>query len=433
MTNSIRGAIGLLVVHILAVNTFAEDDTLKSELPVTGKSSPELVAFDKLMRNFVSKNGIPGASLAIVKDGRLVYARGFGYADREKKEPVQPNSLFRIASISKPITATAIFRLVDEGKLSLDDRVFDILKYKPLLVDGAKYDKRHDAITIRQLLQHTGGWDRGASFDPMFRPVEIAKLFKVKPPAKPEYIIRYMLGRKLDFDPGQKYAYSNFGYCLLGRVIEKKTGKKYDSYLKSEILKPIGITQMRIGKSQLAGRHKNEVRYYRWDGKKGKSVFAENLGKRVPWPYGSWYLEAMDSHGAWIASAADLAKFAAALDKPKKSKVIKPNSFKAMFAPPPKPVSRYKNGKLQPTFYACGWSVQTIGTNGAFNTSHSGSLDGTSTILLRGHNGISCAILFNTRRTTSGKIPSRAVAPLVKKAAEGIKAWPKHDLFAEFK
>jgi N-acyl-D-amino-acid deacylase len=80
-----------------------------------------------MMRSFMTENELPGSSLAVAKDGRLVYARGFGYADVEKQEPVQPDSLFRIASISKPVTSVAISRLIDAGKLTLDDRVFDIL------------------------------------------------------------------------------------------------------------------------------------------------------------------------------------------------------------------------------------------------------------------------------------------------------------------
>lgn len=423
----------ILAISVFAVSANAAEDETPQKLPETGKSFADLAAFDQLMRAFVKQNEIPGASLAVVKDGRLVYARGFGYADVDKKEPVQPFSLFRIASISKPITSAAIFRLIDEGKLSLDDRVFDILKYKPLLLNGAKFDKRHSLITIRQLLQHTGGWDRGASFDPMFRPITIARALNAKPPAKPDHIIRYMLGRKLDFDPGQKYAYSNFGYCLLGRVIEKKTGKKYDDYVKREILKPLNITQMRIGRSLLPGRSKNEVRYYRADGKQGTSVFAANLGKPVPRPYGGWHLEAMDSHGAWIASAIDLMRFATAIDRPKKSKILRPNSLKEMFAPPPKPVWRTDAGKLQAAYYACGWMVRPHGDQGRANTWHTGSLDGTSTIIVRRHDGLSWAVLFNTRKTKSGNVPSRVIDPLVHRAANAVERWPEHDLFEQFK
>ena len=100
------------------------------DLPVTGKADPDLASFDRLMTDFVTKYHLPGAALAVARDGRLVYARGFGYADRDKKEPVEPNALFRIASVTKPLTSAAILQLVERGQLALDDKVFDVLELK---------------------------------------------------------------------------------------------------------------------------------------------------------------------------------------------------------------------------------------------------------------------------------------------------------------
>ncbi|GAB4147355.1 MAG: hypothetical protein Tsb009_20520 [Planctomycetaceae bacterium] len=424
-----------LVVVVFSWNSLAAQNPKSSSIgtiPVTGKENANLKPFDRLMLSFLKKHNIPGASLAVVKNGRLVYARGFGYADKKKREAVQPTSLFRIASISKPITAVAIFRLVEQGKLSLDDRVFDILKIKPFLPDGGKFDERHKKITIRHCLQHTGGWDRYASFDPMFRPVIIANSLKVKPPAKPNHIIRYMLGRKLDFDPGQKYAYSNYGYCLLGRVIEKKSGLTYENFVKREVLNPVKIRRMKIGRTLFSGRAAGEVRYYHNGRNDAKSVFAENLGKPVPSQYGGWYLEAMDSHGAWIASAVDLARFAAALDRLKQSKIMTPASYREMFAAPPEPVWRTKRGQLKAAFYACGWMVRPAGNRGGFNCWHTGSLPGTSTILVRRHDGLSWAVLFNTRKSKTGQPPAREIDSLVHRAANAVKKWPRADLFPEY-
>src|SRR5690606_271118 len=134
----------------------------------------------------------------------------------------------------------------------------------------------------------------------------------VDSPAGPAEVIRVMSGLPLDFDPGTKYAYSNYGYCLLGRVIEKLTGQAYDEYVRREILAPLGIQRMRLGKTRSDGRGPDEVKYY--DSRTGTSVFAEDLGKPVPQPYGAWYLEAMDAHGGWLASAVDLARFSVAFD-----------------------------------------------------------------------------------------------------------------------
>ena len=206
-----------------------------------GKIFSELKAFDELMEKFVSDNKIPGASLAVAKDGRLVYARGFGYSDLKKREPVRPDSLFRIASISKPFTAVAILQLVEQGKLSLDTSVFDLLPHKPHLAQGAKVDPRLKQITISHLLRHQGGWNRKETIDPLFHSIDISTALGKTPPASQDDVIRFMMGWPLDFNPGENYNYSNLGYCLLGRVIEQISNQSYEQYMVNEFLKPIGM------------------------------------------------------------------------------------------------------------------------------------------------------------------------------------------------
>src|SRR5262249_18640396 len=154
-------------------------------------------------------------------------------------------------------TAAAILRLIEMGKLKLGDHAFELLKLAPPA--DAEPEPRLKQITIRQLLQHTAGFDRAKSFDPMFRPNIIAKALGTTPPAEPEHIIRYMLGQKLDFDPGARYAYSNFGYCVLGRVVEKVTGKSYDAFVREQILKPLHMDDTQLGKT--LQHAKGEVKY----------------------------------------------------------------------------------------------------------------------------------------------------------------------------
>ncbi|MBW3538629.1 MAG: serine hydrolase [Planctomycetes bacterium] len=390
----------------------------------TGTFDRRLESFDTLITDFMQRHRVPGAALAVTDRGRLVYARGYGYADLEARKPVEPTSLFRIASISKPITAVAILQLVEQGKLKLDDRVFDILKVEPHLEDGASFDERLREVTIRQLLEHTGGWDRNASFDPMFQPVRIAEAFKLPPPAGPEHIIRYMHGRRLDCNPGEKYAYSNYGYCLLGRAIESLTGKSYEEHVQASVLAPLGIRTIRIGRTRLEDRHAEEVRYY--DPNRGRSVFAKDLNGEVPQPYGAWHLEAMDAHGGWIASAVDLAKFAAAFDDFKQCQLLKPASIRTMWARPQLPPSA--DGSAAPVYYACGWSVRELGA-GKRNMWHTGSLPGTSTILVRRHDGRNWVVLFNARQSADIMHLAGAIDPLVHSAADAVTDWPQHDLF----
>ena len=155
---------------------------------VTGPVMPKLAAYDDLMTAFMREHRPPGAALAVAYHGRLVYARGFGHADLEKHEPVRPASLFRIASVSKPFTATAVMHLVEQGKLQLDERVFPILKLQPHLERGARLDPRWHDITVRHCLQHTAGWNRDKSFDPMSAETaeQVAKALRVPLPIHPQ-------------------------------------------------------------------------------------------------------------------------------------------------------------------------------------------------------------------------------------------------------
>jgi N-acyl-D-amino-acid deacylase len=407
---------------------FAGCQTVRRPRFDAARSQSAIPSFDLEMENFMKARNVPGGSLAVVKDGRLVYARGYGLADREKEIAATPTTLFRIASISKPITAVAVMKLVQDGKLNLDDKAFDHVDLEPVFAAGEKADSRLKQITIRQLLHHTGGWDRGKSFDPMFRSDRIAKRVGVDRPADAQAVIRYMLGKPLDFDPGSSYAYSNFGYCVLGRIIESVSGQGYETYVRSNILKPMGITRMRIGGTLDGKQAEGEARYYMpksFRGGRGSSVFPEKRAK-VPWPYGAFHLEAMDAHGGWIASAVDLARFAAALDVPNRQTVVEPELLSQLYQPPAPPVSR-TDGKLAPAFYGLGWMVRPT-RPGKANYWHGGSLPGTSTLLVRRWDGLSWAVLFN-QRSRDKKLPDGAIDSALHRAAKAVKEWPTKDLF----
>lgn len=401
--------------------------TATSPAAVSNGSSETCVSeFDSLMSQFLAEHRIPGAALAVTYRGRLVHAKGYGYADIAAGEPATPNSLFRIASISKPITAVAILRLVDEGKLSLDDRIFELLDFEKHTEEFPNYDPRLKEITIRHLLEHRGGWDRDVSFDAMFQAVRFAQKLDVPPPAGTVDVIRAMFDQKLDFAPGERYAYSNYGYCLLGRAIEKVTGKPYEEYVREEILAPLGIREMRIGRTFLEDRSPGEVRYY-FPGR-GTSVFARNLGAEIPSVYGAWHHEAMDSHGAWIASAVDLARFACAFDDPEACPVLKPQSIAAMHARPDGLAGYDAEGKPKPTYYSLGWSNKTD-AQGRDVHAHSGSLPGTATTLIRRDDGLNAVILFNARSSPTVSHFGRGIEVRLLEAIDRIAVWPEGDLF----
>ena len=371
--------------------------------PETPKDSLYLEPVDQLFASFMERHRIPGCSVAISNHGQIAYSKSFGIADIAQRRPVTSISLFRIASISKPITAVAILQLVEQGKLSLDDTVFKILKYDPLLGEGARFDDRQNQITIRHLLHHRGGWDRDKSFDAMFQSIRFADALGLPAPAKPNDIIRCMLGLPLDFAPGERYAYSNYGYCLLGRVIELLSGQPYEDYVKQRVLAPLGIHSMRLGRSRLEDRMDDEVHYY--DPGTGPSVFALDRGQTVNFPYGGFNLEAMDAHGGWLATATDLVRFASAFDKPDECPILKPESVRLMYEHPDRE-SPMKPGE---TWYSLGWFVRAVEKEGRMTSWHTGSLPGTSTILVHRHDGQNVAVLFNSRVSPAAEHLTRAL------------------------
>ena len=400
----------------------------RREVANTGDAVPELAAVDTLMQNFLAEHSITGASLAITDGGRLVYARGFGYGDVAAREKVTAESLFRIASISKPITAKTIFCLLEEGKLTLDSKVFELLdKFEPPDKD-AKVDERLAGITIRQLLQHSGGWDRDKSFDAMFRSVDFARSLKTPPPAGPNEVIRNMMAQPLDFDPGARQSYSNYGYCLLGRVIEKLTGQSYEIAVRERLLDPSGARTMTLGRSMPEQRKAGEVRYY--TDQRGPSVFADTLGQRVPYPYGGWNLEAMDSHGAWLASCVDLVRFAVSFDDNGDGTLLKRETLDAMFARPPGKAALDDKGQPKDFSYAAGWGRRETPAGPEF--AHSGALSGTATILVKRPDGRNWTVLFNTRGGPRADYFPTALKPELTRILDSIAKWPAHDLFAKF-
>lgn len=333
---------------------------------------------DALVEAFMKKWELPGGQFAMSYNGNIIYTKGYGHANTETKEAVTTSSLFRIASCTKPFTSVAVMQLVEQGRLQLADKVFG----PNGILDEPEFrtikDKRVLNVTINELLTHTGGWDSNIEGDPMFMSVQIAEAEKVKPPAMQNAIIRYVLANmELNHAPGTTYAYSNFGFCVLGRVLEKVTGKAYGELIHENILNISGSQSMRLGKNLENEKFPNEVSYYGCPGEMTtKSVYGN--GETVPWPYGGFNILAMDSHGEWIASAEDLVKFLIAVGN---NSLISESTYKLMTTVP----------GIKNDTYAKGWAV-----NGG-NIWHTGSLPGTATEIVKATNGYSWALLFNKR------------------------------------
>ena len=395
-------------VWVQKVETAASLKIPGGPLPVTGDHGKELSPLNDLLIKTLSDNYIPGATVAVARDGEIIYERGFGYSDIDKKTPMNPDSVMRIASISKPITAIAVLLLMEDGKLKLDDPAIDYL------VRDKKYSLPKDAdaawsrVTIQHLLQHSGGWDREKSKDPVFELLEITRALDLKKTARISDIIKYQLSRPMDFEPGSSYAYSNFGYCLLGRVIEAASGQSYETFVTERILQPCGMTQTRPGKTRLNDRADDEVHYYMQKVKMYPAIWDVAPGNKsgkfesVAGPYGHWDLEIFDSHGGWTSTASDLVRFAVALDS-KTRPLVRSESLTLLKSPPSFKASD------DVTWYGFGWSVRSISGIDDVNLWHTGLIAGTSTILVKRSDNLTWAVLFNVNEAKDGETCSTLI------------------------
>ncbi len=363
----------------------------------TGISNSVSTACDPLVTNFMTTHNIPGLSIALAKDGKLVYSRGFGNADLANTELTQPHHLFRIASLSKPITSIAIMKMMEDGLLTMTDNVFGptgILASHPQIAGANITDARINNITVQHLLEHAAGWNRGISCfpnptspypyffggcDPIVAPLHVAQELGLPNPISEEGLIIFLLENGLDFTPGTQYQYSNIGYLVLGEIIETLSGMTYEAYVKKKIFEPIGACDTHLGKNLLLDKQEREVEY-RGNGFNNLDIYGN--GTFVPWEYGGFNLEAMDAHGGWISTARDLVRIILAVDNfNTKPDILSSATINTMTLP-----------STNNANYAKGWSV-----NGSNNWWHTGALDGTATIMVRSNSGYTWAVLLNQR------------------------------------
>jgi CubicO group peptidase (beta-lactamase class C family) len=373
-------------------------------------SGREFAAAARTMTSFMRKWSIAGASVAVSKDGRLIYACGLGYSDTASKEAVQPYHKFRIASISKLLTAVAILKLQEEGKLSLNNRVFgpDAILNDPYFISPR--DKRVYSITIAHLLSHEGGWTQRWG-DQMFMPLLIAEKMGVKPPADTRTIVRYALDKRLHFTPGTGKAYSNLGYSILGLVIEKVSGMPYEDYCKKEILEPLGIYDMTLAHNLPSDKAPFEVTYYEPSDVVPKpSIYG--TGELVSPTYGGNDIEALGGAGAWLATAPDLLRLMLAVDGlPSKPDILSEESVRFM--------TDNENG-----FAPVGWKTTVY--NGTWW--RTGSFPGSAGMIKRQSDGYGWVVLLNSSAWNGPEIYSY-INNMMYRVISQIRHLPEEDLF----
>lgn len=373
------------------------NDSLTNEM----SSIPGLEGMDNTIEKFLKRWEIKGASLAVMRNDSLLYAKGYGYADEEKGEMMEPGNILRMASVSKLITATGIMLLQEQGKLSLRDTVFGprgILDDS--LFTAAIREKAKFGITVEQLLRHKAGFtcSRG---DPMFSTRDIIRQFRLDDAPDHRTLVKCVLSRPLGYRPGTWQSYSNFGYLLLSMIIEKVSGTDYETFIKENVLHPAGCYDMHLAENYYEDKYPNEVRYYMHSG--SEPVEEYNLsGRMVERCYGANDIHALSGAGAWCGSPAELCRFVASIDgKPEIKDIISPESVAAM--------TEY----FDPATYSLGWND----TKPTGEWTRTGTLGGTSALVKYFPDG-ECWIIITNTSTWKGPGFSRYTEGLFRKCRE---------------
>jgi CubicO group peptidase (beta-lactamase class C family) len=362
---------------------------------------------DNDVKNFIDYNGLNGASVAVINNEKLVFAKGYGFAVKEDSAYTSPGNIFRLASVSKLITAVAIMKLVEEKKLKLTDKVFGEHGF----FNDPEYlqikDPQINDITILNLLDHSGGWTQRYG-DPMFMPLQISKLVGVNPPATIDTYIKFVISRNLHFMPGTAHSYSNMGYFFLGEIIKRVTHMPYEEYVRNHILFPMGIYDMQLAKNRYTDKYPNEVKYY-LPGHDSLIYSYTGDSTLVSKIYGGNDIRLLGAAGGWVASAPELAKLLVSIDGFNNVKdFLSKESIDKMTGE----YGHYLGWKQE---YKDGWL-------------RTGSFAGTQAVLFRENDGFQWVFLTNTS-SWKGPAFSYDVIRLLKKIKRDVQKWPENDLF----
>ena len=385
------------------------NDTLTNAM----SSQPELHAMDSIMQRYLKRWEIHGAQLAISRHDSLLYARGFGYADKDRQISMEPSYIMRMASVSKLVTATGIMKLRDMGKIRLSDKVFGP---KGILNDtfyvNSIRDKRYFDITVEQLLRHKAGFTNYAG-DAIFSTRYIMQQNHLTTPPDHRTLLRIVLRRHLGYTPGTAQRYCNIGYTLLSLIIEKRMGMSYNDFMQRYVLNPAGCYDFHIAGNYLKDRRKNETVYYMHSSSVPVPEF-NNSGRMVVRCYGENDITTALGAGAWVASAAELCRLVASIDGDRTvPDVISPQAVKLM------------TQEMPDHQFSLGWNF-TPRNRPWIRT---GSLVGTSALVLRYPDGECWVFITNTSTWKGHKFSQDTMALFEKLRKRFGSKMPKRNMF----
>ena len=367
-------------------------------------SCAPIYGIDSTITAYMKRHSIVGASLAVMRNDSLLYVRGYGFADKEAGEEMEPWHRMRVASVSKLVTAIGIMKLVEMGRLELSDSVFAKGGALEFMVP-AVHDCRLESITVEHLLRHQAGFTcRGG--DPMFSVGAIDG----------DEVCRKTLGRPLDFTPGTSQEYSNVGYFLLGKLISVITGFSYEDWTRRFIFAPMQCDDFSIGGNYLKDRQEREVRYYMYPGAAPVEDF-HGGGVMCETCYGGNNVTGIQGAGAWVTSASDLCRMVAGIN-------IESGIYDILSADVIKIMTRETDEET----YSVGW----LDTNKVGIWTRTGSFGGTTALVkYYSWDGDCWVLLTNTGTIHHAKIAKYSSKLIMELRSRYLNSFAKKDLFYE--
>ncbi len=365
--------------------------------------------FDKDIESFIRRWELKGASFALMRNDSLIYAKGYGYADVEGGVKCEANHLFRVASVSKLLTATAIMKLVEDKKLTLSSQVFG---EEGILCDTMFLNLRNPnlkRITVEHLLRHTAGFSSPHG-DPAFANYNVARYLDRELPLSVDDMVVYATRNRLRYQPGGNFDYSNLGYIILGKIIEKVSGQGYEEYVQKSILHPVGCYDMFVGRSFERNRAPQEVHYY--EVKEADEVEAhDGSGVMCMKSSGGNNIALLGSAGGWVSSSVEMLKFVASIDDcPLRKSILSSESIEIMTT-----TTRQKR--------AIGWA-----STSKYGWLRSGSMAGTSALIKKQSDGYTWVFIANSSAWIGPNI-SKYISSRITRAISRVEEWPERDMF----
>lgn len=366
--------------------------------------------FDASIHRFMRYWGIRGGSFALMRNDSLLYAKGYGFANTQDSIPCEVKNIFRVASVSKLLTAVAVMHLEETGQLSTQDFVFgeDGILNDSLFLDYR--DKKIKKVTVEHLLRHTSGFSNPHG-DAAFNMELVAKFLDKPLPLSMDDMVLYASKNRLRAAPGGRFNYSNLGYIVLSKVIEKVSGIPYETYIKDSILAPIGCYDIHLANNYSDGFRENEVTYY--EVKEAELVPSyDGTDTLVMKSLGGNDVHGLYGAGGWVASPVELLKLVSAINKcPVREDFLTPESIDFM-------TPYGKNAK------PAGWA-----SSSAKFWLRSGSMSGTSAMIKAQKDGYSWVFISNSS-SWNGPGLARQMNREITQSLRKVKKWPEADYFA---